>query len=66
MIHGLAIECDELEIRAVLKRDQRVVAADRVLAAGNDGEAELFIVFRRLSQIIDDDDEVIDSLNHAR
>ena len=40
------------------------MAAHRMLAAGNDSEAQLLIVFRRLIEILNDDNQMIDSLNH--
>src|ERR1051325_1995427 len=42
------------------------MAADRVLSARNDIEPELSIVPSRLIEVFDDDDEVINSLNHKR
>jgi hypothetical protein len=41
------------------------VAADRVLPAGDYGKAELLVIFSRLVEIFDHDDEMIDSLNHS-
>ena len=40
------------------------MAAHRMLAAGNDSEAELLIIFGCLFQIIDDDNDMIDPLKH--
>jgi hypothetical protein len=42
------------------------MAADWMLSTWNNGEAELFIVFSGLIQIFDDDNDMIDPLNHAR
>src|SRR5581483_4380835 len=51
MIDSVAIESDDLEVRAVLEGDQRIVAADRVLPAGHDGKAELLKIPGCLRQI---------------
>ena len=40
------------------------MAAHRMLAAGHHGEAQLLVVARRLVEIFDDDDEMIDAENH--
>src|SRR5437867_12252534 len=65
MIACLSIESDEFKIRAVLQGNQRVVTADRVLAAGDDLETELLKVLGGLIEVVDDDDEVINSMNHG-
>ena len=41
------------------------MTADRVLAAGDDLETELLKVLGGLLEVVDDDDEVINSMNHG-
>jgi hypothetical protein len=60
----LAIEGDDLEIRTVLKGDQNIVAAYRMPPTGNDGEAQLLVISGCLVEVMDDNDQVINSLNH--
>src|SRR5919106_1607668 len=64
MIGSLAVKRDDFKIRAILERDQRVVTADRMLAARNNVKAQLSVIFRSLIQVVDDDHQMIDSLNH--
>ena len=42
------------------------MAAHRMLAAWHHGEAQLLVVARRLIEIFDDNDEMIDTENHER
>ena len=64
MIDRFAIKRDNFQIGSVGKRDQHVVAAHRMLPAGNDGEAKLLVVIGRLVEIFHDNDEMIDSFKH--
>lgn len=57
-------ERDQLEVRAVRERDQRVVGADRMPAAGHDGEAEHAVARDRRIELGDDDDQVVDTVQH--
>ena len=57
MVGSLAVEGDNFDVRAVDEGDKSIVAAHRMLAAGNDSEAQLLIVFRRLIEIINDDND---------
>src|SRR5262249_22765792 len=66
MIDGLAVESDNFDVGAVGERDESVMAAHRMLAAGNDRESQLLIVFGRLCQVFDDDNNMIDPLQHLR
>ena len=40
------------------------MAAYRMFSAGHHGKAQLFVVLGSLLQVIDDDNDVIDSLKH--
>ena len=64
MVGSLAIEGDNFDVRAVDEGDESIVAAHRMLAAGNDSKPQLLIVFGCLFQIIDDDNNMIDPLKH--
>ena len=62
----LLVEGDQLDVRAVLERDERVVRADRVTAARHHGEAEAFVALLRGVEIRGGDDDVIDASQHLR
>src|SRR5262249_61480411 len=57
-------ERDQLEVRAVREGYQRVVGADRVAPAGDDGEFEPAIARDGGVQLRHDDDEMIDAVQH--
>jgi hypothetical protein len=54
-------EGDQLEVRAIRERDQRVVSADGMAAAGHHGEAERAIAGHSGLELGDDDDQMIDT-----
>src|SRR3990170_3783040 len=64
VIPRLAVEGDDLQIRAVGEGNEHVVAAHRMAPAGHDGEAEPRVILRSLVEVSDDDDEVIDAFKH--
>src|ERR1044071_2238246 len=66
VVDSVTVEGDDLEVGAVLEGDQRIVTANRVLPAGHDGKAELFIILGGLRQVLNHYHEMIDSLNHRR
>ena len=66
MIDSFAVEGDDFEVRSVGKRDKHIMAPHRMLTAGNDGETQLLVIFGRLFQIIDDNNDMIDPLKHKR
>jgi len=64
VVRAGSVEGDDLDIGAVGKRNQRIVASDRMLPARDNGEAQLLIVLRGLFEIANDDDNMINSLEH--
>ena len=65
VIPRFTVEGDNFQIGPVCECDQRIVAADRVLAARNHRKPELPIIPDCLIEIIDDNDQVINALNHG-
>jgi hypothetical protein len=65
MIESFAIKGDDLEIGTVLERYQDVMAPHRMLSSRDDGKAEIAIILRRLPKILDDDYDMVNSLNHG-
>jgi hypothetical protein len=64
VVEGLTVESDNLEVRAVGQGDKHIVAAHRMLAPWNDGEAEPLIVFGGLLEVTNDNNDVINPLKH--
>ena len=60
MIRSLAVKGNDLEIRAVRERDKDIMTADRMPPPSDDRKAEIAKIPRRLIQIADDDNEMID------
>jgi len=56
---------DQLEVGTIGECDQRVMGADIVPAAADDGEAGGGVVANRGFEIRNDDHEVIDRFEHA-
>ena len=66
MVGIVAVEPDQLEVRAVGEGDERVVGPHRVPPARHHGEAELPVGPRGGLEILHRDDEMIDAGDHAR
>ena len=65
MISRFTIKSDDFEIRAVGKRDQNVMAAHRMFAAGDDRETQLCEILCRLIEILYDNNQMIDAFEHV-
>src|SRR3990172_2734444 len=64
VIPRLAVEGDDLQIRAVGEGNEHVVAAHRMPSARHDRKSQLLVVPGGLVEIVDDDDEMIDAFKH--
>ena len=59
------LEGDQLEVGAVRERDERIVGADRVLAAGHHREAEIPVDRNGGLELLEHDDQVIDAADRS-
>ena len=57
-------EGEELEVGAIAEPDERVLGSDRVLPPEHDREAERRVAPDRPLEIRDDDDDVVDAIQH--
>src|SRR5207245_2096488 len=60
------VERDQLHVRAVAERDERVVGADGMATAGHDGEAERRVALPGGREVGNRDDNVVDASEHQR
>ena len=67
LVRGIVlVERDQLHVRAVAERDERVVGADGMATAGHDREAERRVALPGGREVGNRDDDVVDASEHQR
>ena len=64
MIRSFTVKSDNLEVRAIAKSDERIMAADGMTTTRHHSKTQLLVVFGRLWQIFNDDHQVINTFKH--